>query len=264
VAFRVRLASRDDHPVFARLFPELGVPDPLPDADQFAAAMLPRVLVLEEGADALGYAFWQVYGVTTHVVHVVVDRATRGRRAGEALLDEVRVHARSAGCARWYLNVKQDNASAIRLYERMGLRRELEGWAMRTTWAHLATLPGEASDESPRTLEPDEDAAVAARFDLDIERLALLRSRPGEVLRVLGARSKPVAFAGFAPGYPGVYPIRVARPGLARPLFDALSPHARHPHLHVFVEGDRALHELLGAAGAQLEHATFRMGAPLA
>jgi GNAT superfamily N-acetyltransferase len=264
VTFRVRPATRDDHPVFARLFPELGVPDPLPDAEQFAAAMLPRVIVLEEDEAALGYAFWQVYGATTHVVHVVVDPRARGRRAGEALLDEVRGHARRAGCSRWYLNVKQDNASAIRLYERVGLRRELEGWAVETTWDQLATLPGEVGDESPRTLEPDEDAAVAARFDLDLERLALLRGRHGEVLRVLGPRGAPVAFAGFAPGYPGIYPIRVARPGLARPLFDALRPHARHPHLHVFVEGDRALLDLLGAAGARLEHATFRMGAPLA
>lgn len=70
VTFAVRAASALDYPVFARLFPELGVSDPLPTEEQFATRMLPRVSVLDETGDALGYAFHQVYGSTTHVVHV--------------------------------------------------------------------------------------------------------------------------------------------------------------------------------------------------
>lgn len=249
--------------MFARLFPELGVADPLPTAEQFASAMLPRVILLEEDGEALGYAFWQVYGPTLHVVQVVVAPKARGRRAGQALLKEVRGHGRRAGCSRWYLNVKKDNTPALRLYERLGFTREMEGWALRTAWDEVAKLPDEPRAPAPRAPQPSDDPAIARRFDLDVERIATLRARPGQVLVVLGEPDHPLAFAGFAPAFPGVYPIRVARSELARAVFDALRPHARAPHLHVFVEGDRGLYELLCGVGARLEHAIFRMGAAL-
>jgi GNAT superfamily N-acetyltransferase len=263
VAFHVRLATAADHPVFTRLFPELRVADPLATPQQFAERMLPRVAILEEDGEALGYTHWRLYGATTHVVHVVVDPRARGRRAGAALLEEVRRRAGEEGCTRWYLNVKKDNAAAIRLYERCGFAVELEGWAMSATWKQLATLPADTVVTAPRPLAPADDAAVATRFDLVPEHIALLRSRPGVVLLTLVERETPVAFAAFDPAYPGVYPLRLARPTLARPLFEALRPDARTPHVHVFVEGDRALHDGLTAAGAALEHATLRMGSPL-
>ena len=178
-------------------------------------------------------------------------------------MDDVRRRASSDGCTRWYLNVKQTNASAIRLYERCGMSIELEGWAMRTTWATLATLPDSAGDIVAHVPGPDDDAALAARFDVDPERIALLRARPGVVLLALREAGEPAAFAAFDPAFPGVYPVRVARGELARPLFDALRPHASVDHVNVAVEGDRALFERLQAAGAELQHAFYRMGARL-
>lgn len=264
MGFDVRLATREDYPVFARLFPELGVADPLPDADAFATGMLPRVIILEADGESLGYALWQVYGAVAHVVHVVVDPRARGRRAGEALLAEVKARALGEGCARWFLNVKQDNASALRLYERVGFARVLEGWSVETTWEALATMPGEGGGATVRPLEPSDDAEAAARFDVDAERIAQLRGRRGEVLLQVREAGALVAFAGFAPAYPGVFPVRVARAELARALFDGLRPHATAPRLHVFVEGNRPLYELLVASGARLEHALFRMEARLA
>jgi hypothetical protein len=108
------------------------------------------------------------------------------------------------------------------------------------------------------------DLAVASRFGIDAERIAQLRARPREVVLILRSGEEIVAFAGFAPAYPGIYPIRVKATDLARPLFDALRPYAVMDYVYVSVEGDRPLFELLQAHGAALEHATFRMQADLA
>lgn len=268
-----RAAAAPDYATFVRLFPELGVDDPVPSPAQFEARMLPRMVVLEDGGEALGYGFWQAYGRTAHVVQIVVDPRARGRGAGRAIMEAVRERAVAEGCTRWYLNVKQDNAPAKRLYEQCGLAVEQEGWATATAWSQLASLPDEDSAHAspahratPYAPSPDEDPALAARFGLDPERLAPLRARGGVVvlaLREPAEHGEPVAFAAFDPAFPGVYPVRVTRVGLARPLFDALRPHAREDRVLVFVEGDRALYEAVAAAGAELRHALYRMGAAI-
>jgi L-amino acid N-acyltransferase YncA len=252
-----------DYPVYAGLFPELAVPDPVLTAADFGARMVPSMVVLDGEERGIGYAYWQAYGATTHVVHVVVDSRARGRGAGAALLAEVRRRAVAARSTRWYLNLKQDNAAAVRLYERTGFAVEQEGWALRTRWQDLAALAGGADGVSAETSDPADDTGVGARFDLAAERIAQLRARPGEVLVSLRRGGAVVAFAGFAPGFSGVFPVRVSSPDLARPLFDALRPHATRDDLHVFVEGDRVLHDALRACGATLEHATYRMSADL-
>jgi GNAT superfamily N-acetyltransferase len=262
--FVVRDAVDADYGVFARLFPELGVDDPLASHEQFAARMLSRTVILEEDGRARGYAFWQAYGATAHVVHVVVDPLARGRGAGRSLMDAIELRVRREGCARWYLNVKQENAPAIRLYERCGMRIELEGWALRTAWSQIALLP--ASPAGPVAFAPgvEDDSVLAACFDLDPERLALLRARPGFVLLALREADAPVAFAAFDPAFPGVHTVRVAYDEATRALFDALHPHAREDRVFIFVEGNRALLEALERVGAERRHSLFRMGAPLA
>src|SRR5437773_2813151 len=98
---RTRVATAADYGAFARLFPELRVPDPLPSEEQFARRMLPRVLLLAgDDGETIGYAFWQRYGRMAHVVQVVVDPRTRGRGGGAALMEAVRVEVVRAGCSR--------------------------------------------------------------------------------------------------------------------------------------------------------------------
>jgi hypothetical protein len=224
----------------------------------------PRMVILEEDGDALGYSFFRVYGTTAHVVHVVVDPRARGRGAGRALLDAVRARVVAEGCARWFLNVKQDNAPAIRLYERCGFAIEQEGWAVRTTWAALATLPEDVRQPAPFTPTAADDAELATRLGVDLDRVALIRAKPGAtVLLALREDRVPVAFGAFDPTFPGIYPLRVARLGVARALFDAMRPHAIHEHVQLFIEGDCPLFEAVHAAGASLLHATFRMAASL-
>jgi GNAT superfamily N-acetyltransferase len=271
MSFFARPAVSDDHAAFARLFPELGVSDPLPTPEQFAARMVPHTVMLTEGSergDPVGYGFWLLYGRTAHVVQIVVDPRVRGRGAGRALMEEVRRRVRAAGGRRWYLNVKQDNVAAMRLYEGCGLAIEQEGWAVKTRWTELATLTGPRDVATPFTPSKADDAALAA-LGVDEARVELLRARPGVVLLALaeGGRladgGRVVAFAAFDPAFPGVYPVRVARVELAAALFDGLRAHARVDELNVFVEGDRGLYETLRGAGARLEHALYRMGATL-
>jgi ribosomal protein S18 acetylase RimI-like enzyme len=279
MSLAVRLATIADHPAFARLFPELGVEDPLPSAAEFAERMLPRVVVVDEvdgpgqapgrpparargAVRTVGYASWRCYGRTLHVVNVVVDASERGRGVGAALMGDLRERAAMESCTRWYLNVKQDNAPALRLYGRFGMEIEREGWGLHVAWEQLSSLPGPS--RAARAPAPEEDATLAARLDVDAERIALARARPGSVVRAIyDDDGTPAAVAAFDPAYPGVYPVRVSRADLARPLFESLRFAARHERVNVFVEGDRPLYEALRSVGAELRHAVYRMGASL-
>ena len=263
---KVRDATSADYPVFARLFPALEVPDPLLTAAHFEERMLPNVVIAEDAARAVGYAHFRNYGKTAHVVHVVVDATARSRGVGRALMEAVRDRVVRAGSTRWYLNVKEGNTPAMRLYERSGMAVEKRGWTMRGSWEQLLSMPG-ITTAAP--FEPSDAALrdLARKLDVDADRLAVVRARPGNVfvaLRDESGASGPCAFAVFDPAFPGVYPIAVARAEHARPLFEALHPHAREPHLNLFVEGDEALATALKAGGgATVSFEVLRMGASL-
>jgi GNAT superfamily N-acetyltransferase len=262
--FTSRLATAADYPIFTRLFPELGVPDPTPTLDHFTTHMLPRVVLLLEADAPIAYGFWQLYGKRAHVVHVVVDREARNRSAGRALIAAMRDHVIEEGASRWYLNVKRDNAAAIRLYERVGFHVALESAAMRIAWGDVSSLHGpKAAAFTPDAAR--DDAAIAARFAIDVERIGLLRAR-GCVLAAMRDDAAITAFTAFDPAFPGAYPFRVTRPELARPLLDALKPHARMDRfdfIRITVEGDAPLKQALTAAGAETSFEILQMEALL-
>ena len=260
-----RLATPADYAACARLFAELEVPDVVFSEAQFVAQILPRVVVAVAGERVIGYASWRLYGLTAHVVHVAVDPEARGRGAGRALMDAVRAHVVGAGCARWYLNVKRANGSAIRLYERAGMTTDIETASLRLRWDSVAALPAPGPVEvfAPA---PSDDAAIARRFELGAERVAFLRNRPGYVTAALREEGRIVGYAAFDPIYPGTYPFCAERPELARPLLAALRPHAREDRgdgVLVSVEGDALLAGALVAAGAEILFELYRMGASL-
>lgn len=244
----MRDATPADYAAFARLFPLLGVPDPLPSSSHFERQMLPHTLVAEEGAHAVAYAHWRYYGATAHVVHIVVDVSARRRRVGAALMREMKRRFVEAGSTRWYLNVKRDNLAAIHLYERCGLAAESRGWSLRANWSDLLALP-DASHATAFDPTRDEAAALATRLGVDADRLDVVRARAGNVFVALRDAGEGCAFAVFDPAFPGVYPLGVSAPAHARPLFEAIHPHARVAHTNVFVEGDSALAEVLLARG---------------
>jgi GNAT superfamily N-acetyltransferase len=260
MTFSLRVATAEDYPVFARLFPELAVQDPLLTLEQFATQMLPNVVILEQAGEPVGYTFWQVYGSRARVSHVVVDPRARGRGAGRALMEEVRRRVLVAGCTLWSLNVKQENVAAIRLYKRCGFAIEQEGWEVRAEWSKLVSIQGPPGDVTAYAPGVAEDDAIAMRFDESPERIAMLRGRAGVVSLAMSEAGTPVAFAGFDPAVPRVYPIYVERVELVRPLFDGFRPHARESQVKVLVEGNRALFEALQTSGAQIEQERYRMG----
>jgi hypothetical protein len=229
---------------------------------QFAERLLPSVVVVQHGNQPIGFASWRLYGGTMHVAQVVVDPDARRRGAGRALMADLQRRALAKGCTRWYLNVKADNAAAIALYQGFGLRIEQPGWALVADWTDLQRLRGSTDTER---FEPSHQEAsdFARQHAIDPERLAQVRSRPAVVFVAQRALGKMCAFAAFDPGFPGIYPLAVTVPEHARGLFDALIPHARHPYVNIFVEGNAALATVLQAGGAKLQFATLRMGAAL-
>jgi hypothetical protein len=171
---------------------------------------------------------------------------------------------RASGCTRWYLNVLQGNAIAIRAYERIGMTIEQQGWSLDTTWAELEALPEtEKPAHEPTRVQAADDAAIARQFGIDVARLEQLRNRPNTMVYACQADVEPVAFAAFDFTYPVVHPILATRLDVVPVLLRALRRHARYEHVHVTVDGNRVLYEALHATGGQLRHAFFRMGAPL-
>lgn len=84
-----------------------------------------RVLTAVDASGLLGKAvvFFRRYTDIARLYSIAVAHEARGRGLGEALLAAVERAARARGCRRLRLEVRQDNAGAIRLYERLGYRR---------------------------------------------------------------------------------------------------------------------------------------------
>lgn len=257
----IRPARAGDHAAYVRLFAELGVPDPVPGPQRFAEALVPQMRVACSASDeVVGYVSWRPYGAVAHVIQIAVDAQLRGRRIGEQLLMHVAGEARAAGCTRWYLNVKRDNHPAIRLYERCGLRFELESVLMKIVWTCVPALEVRA-----HLAEPGDDVAIAARFGMPVERIAMFRARPAYRLVTVRDDAAVIAFAAFDPSFPGAATFCAARPDLAASLLAAMRAHAdpRFEFVRVTVEGNRALADAVLALGAERTFEILRLGAPL-
>jgi ribosomal protein S18 acetylase RimI-like enzyme len=87
----------------------------------------PRALVLAavDKSGLLGKAvvFFRKDSDIARLYSIAVDHAARGRGVASALLRAVERGARARGSARLRLEVRRDNAGAIRLYEKLGYRR---------------------------------------------------------------------------------------------------------------------------------------------
>jgi GNAT superfamily N-acetyltransferase len=250
----IRAAIADDYDVFVVLMRELRVDDPVPSPERFASHLVPRMLVYERRREVLAYVTYDKLAANGYIRSLVVAPAARRGGIGTALMMAAAQQLRARGVTTdWHLNVKADNAPAIQLYERLGLKPLYHSVALRFAWANIDRLP---SEESAVTVRPVADAAVP-----DIERalgivdgrLELARSRGrGVTLQLRDERLAPVGVACFDPSYPGAFPFRVARPTLAVLLLDALAPHVRTGDLdlQIMIEHDDALADTLIAAGA--------------
>jgi GNAT superfamily N-acetyltransferase len=257
----IRAARADDYADFTRLFAELEIPDPLPTPDRFVASIVPVMSVATLDDQVVGFVTWRQYGDLAHVMQVAVDRHVRGQRIGQQLLDHARAAARTAGCTRWYLNVKRDNTSAIRLYTRCGLTLELESTLLKLEWARAPRV--DAVNASLATA--DEDAEIAARFNLPLERIQMFRGRPTfRMITLRDAAGTLIAFAPFDPTFPGTPTLCAASPDLAPVLVEAIRLHAdsQFDFVRLCIEGNRALTDALMSLGAEVMFEILRLSAP--
>ncbi|AUX43699.1 uncharacterized protein SOCE26_051520 [Sorangium cellulosum] len=258
----LRLAARPatpaDYDHFARLFPELGVDQAAPSRDRWEHVLARDTLLFEEDGAVVAYAYAQTLRDMGYVRNVVVTRSHRGRGVGGAVMRAVAAHLRARGCSRWCLNVVPDNAAAVRLYRSAGMEQAYTSTDFRFTWDVVARLPRDGRDVAARRLEPADDAAVEATFALVPGQIAEARGRGHLVLLSLidpaAPSAPPLGFASFDPAHPGAFPFRVAAPGLAVPLLEAIRPHAPPDgaFVNVVVEDDDALAAAFLAAGASV------------
>lgn len=250
MAIAIRPARPSDHPHFLRLFPELGVDDPLPSAEKFERELMPTTILAEANGAVAGYAYFQRLGDTTYVRHVATAPTHRRQGIGTALLAAIRG---MFATGRWCLNVKTDNTAAIALYEGQGLRQTFRSWPMRLEWAMLdGVVPA-----TTRPVIEDDDARLTSTFDLVPGQLADARAKG----RVAVASDKAVTI--FDPDFPGAYPFRAKDGAAALAFLAALRAFAKHDFIQVVVEGQPFVRDALVEAGANVRFEIVHMSAPL-
>src|SRR5579885_544352 len=126
-AYRIRRAEREDLDALVALERRAFTTDHL-SARQYRRHIdspTAVVLVAVSGARLLGKAvvFLRAGTDVARLYSIAVADEARGTGLGAALLAAAEHEAARRGCRRMRLEVRQDNAGAIRLYERQGYRR---------------------------------------------------------------------------------------------------------------------------------------------
>ncbi len=258
-------AARGHYPAFAELFAELGGHDPLPDAERWAAEMLPGTLFVELAGRPVAYGYAQALSRTGYVRHGAVAREHRGRGLGRATMHALAAWLRGRGCERWELNVKVGNDPAIALYRSLGMETAYRTHVVRLGREILARAVELAGDDAVADLDPSLDAEVERRFELPTGLIAQLRGSSGRRLLIAGDPSAPRAFACFDPRYPGCFPFRAASLAAAAAQLRELAPDlpADREWLQLVVERDEALANAFLAGGAKLELEILHLEGPL-
>lgn len=251
----LRPAREADYDDFARLFLELGAPDPVPSREKWRDETAPRSVVAVRDERVVGLCFAQVLEDTGFVRVLVTDPAARRSGVARALMANAADTFRAAGCTRWCLNVRPENLPALTLYRSLGMEQAYASTALAIDWANVERLP--AGDREARVvLDGAFDPRAEARFSLHAGQLAAARVLPGRVVVALVAAGSDevVGVAAFDPGFPGAAPFRVAAPALARPLLEAMRPYARPADTEVklVVSDDDGVEATLLSAGAEV------------
>lgn len=260
-----REATVDDYPIYVHLYPELGKDAPVVDRDKWVAEMVHRTIFLERGGSVVAYAVSNLYEGSGYVVQIVVDPRARREGIGRALLGVLAARFRRAGCSMWSLDVKVDNAPAIALYESVGLRAARRSTSLRLSWAAVDRLPRDGREVASEVVDPADDEALEAAFDLPRGQLAVLRTRQGRIQVRLVDVAEPsqlkVGVGVVDRSWPGVFPFRVARPTLAAELLLAARGHlpVGPSIVNLVADGDPELLRILQEAGAEVIVETIYM-----
>ena len=265
----VRRAAASDYDAFRALFPELGVDDPIPSPERFAAEMAPRMLLAERPADGVvGYALYDVLDGLAYVRHLVTGPEARRTGVGRALLRAVAEDAVALGARTWVLNVKPDNVAALALYESLGFRPTFRVHAVHIAWDDaLAAQQAARADVEISALTPEADAEVEAAMKLLPGQLGAARALGGRTALVARHRATG-AIAGvsvYDPGFPSTYPFKASSPEVAFALLAATRPLAPADHVGVNMKLDdlEAVKDAVLAAGGGLRLEAQALAGPL-
>lgn len=259
-------ATRERFADFARLFPELGVDDPLPAVGDWLAQLAPDTVFAVRDDAVVGYGYAQALGEDGYVRNVVTDPAQRGRGVGRALMLELRRRLVASGCVRWQLNVKVDNTPALALYRSLGLASDFRTWVLRVPTGTALALPASPHDASTRECGPEHDAQLQAHFAVPPGLLARHRAKPDTRVLACERSGALVALAPFDPAFPGCFPFRLLDSTCAGAILTPLLRlvPAGRPHLQLVLERDEPAARLLLAAGVRLHFEIQHMHGPLA
>ena len=251
-------ATAADYDAFTRLFPELGVHDPVPSREHFEAKVVPDALFAKEGDEVAGYIWARKRGAKLHVVHVITSPTHRRRGVARVMMNAVAERARRAtstetGAAdvpeRWMLNVKPENVGAIALYESCGFARMHPSVSMRMPWTCLATLEGTPNGVVAHELAPEDDSRFENALGLSAGEIAGYRVL-GRTAFATEDETGPTGVGLLDPKFPGAAPLRLRSAEHARAILEAMRPRVAAEHIFVFVENLSALETLLTRAGA--------------
>jgi ribosomal protein S18 acetylase RimI-like enzyme len=255
----IRPATTGDYEAFARLFPELGIDDPVPGRDAWTSFLASGTRVAERDATIIAYCFCQEYGDAGYVRHIAVAPEARRGGVGRALMLAVAEGLRDSGKTTWALNVKQDNVAALRLYESLGMRTKYTATALRFPWASLDQLP--SGSATVRVFGAERDARLEAQFALPRGQLASARGIGRILLEArTGDAEESAGFCVFDPKFPGAFPSRIADLSALSPLLRAMREYVPADEVvNLVVEDDARLAKLLTDCGAWVRMETAHM-----
>lgn len=260
---RVREASDGDYEAYSRLFPELGLGDPLPDFDRFQREIAPHAWICESDGAAVGYALHFIMGGTIFVRNVVTAPSMRGRGVGRLLMERVRAFGLGRGLASWALNVKPDNVAAVALYEKVGLRVSHRSYALRMAWSDAQRLAPGSADVG--VAPPEGDSAIERRLSMVSGQLAAGRAQPGRVVLSAHRGAEPVGALVFHPNFPGASPFSAESLDVAASLLHRTHTYAREgdADINLMMERQEEVAFGLRDAGAILRFELLQMVGPL-
>lgn len=260
MSLSIRDATIDDHAAYVRLFPELGVDDPVASRERFGAEMAPRSLVLDDGG-IVGYALYDILDGLGYIRHLITDPAARRRGVARALMAELRARFVAAGTREWHLNVKPGNVAAIALYEACGMRAQHLTHVMRVP--REVALPPPPEDFAIADLSMGREAELEARFHMLPGIVASSREKPGRRPVVFTRGGETVGAGVWVAAVPGSFPFRLADPSLAGAVAARFRELVDAPWIQLSAEGDESLYETLNALGAYEYLAVTHMSGPL-
>jgi len=269
-----RAASLSDYAAYARLFPELGVDDPIPPENVFAR-MAPTTLFAEVDGDIAGCLVYQRMPPEGFVNQLIVGANWRAQGIGARLMHDAAKIMQAAGCETWALNVKQRNAPARKLYLGMGMSPAHETSALRMAWSDIARLEpaGLQLIVVDVTSETHFDEHIERTFDMRLGWLEKLRGGGKIILKMALENGRLVGFAGFRPEFPCVLAFNAIDESCAAGLLQAFAadrqsletkPNCwRRDNVKIIILRQTSLVESLCRGGADFQYMLDLMRGPL-